>query len=91
MNYIKKKCVDRDQFIPGRIDFETYHKNMSKINLNFENGYLFLKCPGCKKSFMDLIPIKPRKSVMDIGVQCPKCKKQTYLMKLKFDSDFNQI
>lgn len=87
---IKNKGVDRNSFLPVNTDVETYHKNIGKIELKFDGEYINLECPDCK-TLMKLTPIQIRGWVMDIGVQCPKCKKQRFLVKLRFDRDFDPI
>ncbi len=85
---IKFKGVDRQKFIPWNTEPEKNYENIQKISLKFYDNYLKLECPECKCN-MDLIPAEIRKSIMEIGVVCPNCKNQKFLIKIQFDRHFN--
>ena len=80
---IKFKGVDRNKFLPSG-EVEKYHKNIQKIGLKFHGEYLRLECPKCE-SFMNLSLAEIRKGIMEIGIKCPNCKNQKFLIKIQFD------
>lgn len=89
IKHLKNKGVNRESFLKMTADdLNNHQKNITKINLSFDGEYILLRCPDCNYS-MNLTPIIIRDRVMDIGTQCPNCKKQRFLVKLRFDREFN--